>query len=63
MPERVAWTQRLLQIARWALIGVGGLAAGLAALFFTVSFLWSLSILVRLLGAKLGLWEFDLALG
>jgi hypothetical protein len=63
MSEGVAWTQRLLQIAKWALIGVGGLAVGLIAIFFTLSFFWAVYVLVGLLGANLGLWEFDLNLG
>jgi hypothetical protein len=62
MAERVAPSKRLQLIAKWALLGIVGLAAGAVALFFAVGFLWSLSILVRLLGAKLGLWEFDLGL-
>lgn len=63
MPEGVAWTQRLLQIAKWALLGVIGLAVGLLAAFFGISFLWMIFVLVRLLGAELGLWEWELSFG
>lgn len=50
MAERVAWTQRLQQIAKWALIGVVGLLV-----IYTV--LCAVFVFVVLLGAELGLWE------
>jgi hypothetical protein len=50
MVERVAWSKRLQQIAKWALIGVVGLFA-----LYTV--LGAIFTLVVLLGAELGLWE------
>lgn len=63
MAEGVAWTKRLQQIAKWALLGVIGLAVGLVAAFFGISVLWTIFVLVRLLGAELGLWEWELSFG
>jgi hypothetical protein len=63
MAEGVAWTKRLRQIAKWALLGVIGLAIGLLAVFFGMGILWSTYVLVRLLGAEIGLWEFELSFG
>lgn len=59
MAEGVAWTKRLRQIAKWALLGV----IGLLAVFFGMGILWSTYVLVRLLGAEIGLWEFELSFG
>jgi hypothetical protein len=63
MPERIAWTERLQQIAKAALLGIIGLAVGLVAIFFTLSVLWTIFVLGRLLGAELGLWEWELSFG
>ncbi len=63
MPERVAWTERLQQIAKAALLGVVGLAVGLLAIFCALNVLWAIFVLVRLLGAELGLWEWELSFG
>jgi len=63
MTEGAAWIKRLQPIAKWALLGVVGLTVALVALYFTVSFLWAAFVLVRLLGAELGLWEWELSFG
>jgi hypothetical protein len=63
MAERVAWTKRLQQIAKWALIGIVGLAAGLVAIYCVINVLFVIYVLVRLLGAELGLWEWELSFG
>ena len=63
MAEGTAWIKRLQPIAKWALLGFVGLAVGLLAIFCTVSVLWAAFVLVRLLGAELGLWEWELSFG
>jgi hypothetical protein len=53
MAERIAWTKRLQQVAKWTLIG----AVGLFALYTVFTAIFTLVVLV---GAELGLWELSL---
>jgi hypothetical protein len=62
MADEVPWIKRLQPIAKWALLAVAGLAVGLVAIFLGLAYFWTIYVIVRLLGAKLGLWEFDLGL-
>jgi hypothetical protein len=62
MPERAAWPEHFQRIGKAALLAVAGLVVGLLLIFGGLAVYWPLYVLVRLLGAKLGLWEFDLGL-
>jgi hypothetical protein len=50
MAERVAWTKRLQQIAKWTLMGV----VGLVVLYYLLG---AIFFLIVVLGVELGLWE------
>lgn len=59
MDESVTWSKRLQQIAKWTLIPV----VGLLALYIVFSAIAALVVLIVLLGAELGLWEWEVSFG